>query len=299
MYKAAIILSLLALTISSVLSRQGDDPILIGPYLGMQPPGKTPELFAPDIISVDANFEHSAAVFSPDNSEVFWCTNINFYTDEQVIGNLRLYFMKVVNGQWTAPEIAPFARDIRVERPVFSPDGRRLYIEFGSNPHNESDSDIYVVERIGDGWSEPAPVSPLINTPAMERLHCVTADGSLYFTRDLMTGNERVFVSRFVDGAFAEPEELGESYNSDDFEVAILISPDETYMLIWQVDAQRSSGLYISYKNADGSWSKRISAPYYCGGFLALSPDGKYLFCLNEGICWVNTSFIEELRPHN
>jgi WD40 repeat protein len=155
-----------------------------------------------------------------------------------------------------------------------------------------------VVERIGEGWSEPVPVSPLINSPAIERLHCVTADGSLYFSRDPFTAREEVFVSRFVNGALAEPEKLGESYNSDDYEVAILIAPNEEYMLIEQMNMQHTSTkLTISYKRADGSWSDRIQAPYECGGFLALSPDGEYLFFLGEGIYWVNTSFIDDLRP--
>jgi Tol biopolymer transport system component len=300
MKKGALIFSLLVLTGAYLFSEHSDFPKLTGPYLGQKPPGKIPELFAPGIISVDKNFEHSAAVFSPDGNEVFWCTNIDFYTDKQVIGNLRLYSMKIVDGQWTAPQIFPFTKDIRVERPVFSPDGNKLYIEFSPVPNKEiDDADIYVVERTDEGWSKPVPVSPLINTPAIERLHCVTADGSLYFTRNLMTRNEEIFVSRFVNGEFTEPEKLGEDYNSENYEVAMLIAPDEEFMLIWQANAQRSSELNVSYKKPDGSWSKRIKAPYYCGGFLALSPDGKYLFFENEGICWVNTSFIDELRPKN
>ncbi|MDH5768423.1 MAG: hypothetical protein OEZ31_05635, partial [Nitrospirota bacterium] len=62
---------------------------------------------------------------------------------------------------------------------------------------------------------------------------------------------------------------------------------------------RRSSELNICYKKADGTWTDRIKTPYSCGGFLALSPDGKYLFFLQEGICWVNTSFIDELKPQN
>jgi Tol biopolymer transport system component len=281
-------------------AEQSDFPKLTGPYLGQKPPGKTPEYFAPGIIAVDANFEHSAAVFSPDGREVFWCTNVDFYTDRRVVGNLRLHTMKVVDGLWTAPRIAPFVEDIYVERPVFSPDGSRLYIEFGRDPTQESDFDIYVVERTADGWSGPTSVSPLINSLAMERLHCVTADGSLYFSRDPFTRNEEIFVSRIVNGEFSEPEKLGDSYNSDAYEVAILIEPDENFMLVCQMNTQHtSSELNISYKKADGSWSQRIKTPYYSGGFLALSPDGKYLFMENEGICWVDTSFVNELKPKN
>lgn len=291
------VLLLLVAIYSHTHTQQRDSQKLTGQYLGQKPPGKTPEYFAEGIITIDANFEHSAAVFSPDGKEVFWCTNVDFYTDKREVGNLRLYYMKIVDGQWTSPQIAPFAKDIRIERPVFSPDGSKLYFESLKDGNSTDDADIFVVERIGDQWSEMVPVSSLINTTAIERLHCVTSDGSLYFTRDLMTRNEKIFVSRIVNGIFSVPEELGESYNSDAYEVALLIDPDEKYMLIWQSNAQHSSELNISYKMADGSWSERVRAPYYCGGFLALSPDGKYLFFENEGICWVNTSFIDELRP--
>jgi|GEM_PF-1399789 len=272
-------------------------PVLKGPYLGQKPPGEIPKMFAPGIISVEENFEHSAAVFSPDNKEVFWCTNINWYTDKKVVGNLRLYHMKTVDGKWTAPEIFPATKDMRVERPVFSADGKRLYFEYGRPTGNvDSDEDIYFVERKGGQWSEPKPVSSMINSPAMERLHCVTADGSLYFSRDVMLSSEAMFVSRFVNGTFTKPEKLDKSYDSEAPELAMVFGPNQKYMLIAQMD-DRYCYAYVSYKNADGTWSKRIQTPYECGGFLSLSPDSKYLFFLGDGIFWVSTSFIEELRP--
>jgi hypothetical protein len=300
MKKSVCVLCSLVFSASLLGSQQSDFPKLTGPYLGQKPPGKTPEYFAPGIITVDANFEHSAAVFSPDGKEVFWCTNVDAYTDRRVEGGLRLHFMKVIEGLWAAPRVAPFVKDLYVERPVFSPDGNRLFIEFGRDPARESDFDIYVVERTADGWSVPRPVSPLINSPAMERLHCVTADGSLYFSRDPFTRNEEIFVSSIVNGEFGEPKKLGKDYNSDVYEAAILIEPYEKYMLICQLNTQHTaSDLSISYKKPDNTWSERIKTPYYSGGFLALSPDGKYLFMENEGITWVDTSFVEELRPRD
>ena len=123
MKKRIFIISLLLATAITINAQETDFPKLTGPYLGQKPPGETPELFAPGIISVDENFEHSAAVFSPDGKEVFWCTNVNGNTDKRVAGNLRLYTMKMVDGHWTAPRPAPFVKNIRVERPVFSADG--------------------------------------------------------------------------------------------------------------------------------------------------------------------------------
>jgi hypothetical protein len=280
-------------------ARAGSLGELVGPYLGLMCPGRTPRLFAPGIVSVSANFEHSAAVFSPDGKELFWCTNVNMRTNPPGEGE-RLWFMREVDGVWTAPEIAPFTDGITmsVSRPVFSPDGNRLYIEYFSNPIAESDMDIYVVERKADGWSAPVPVSSLINSRAIERLHCVTSDGSLVFSRDPFTSYERVYISRLVDGVFTEPERLGEPFDSASSELAIVLAPDESYMLIAATTGGFTDDLYVSFREPDGSWTERIRAPYESGGFLALSPGGEYLFFLgHEGICWVDTSFVGNLRP--
>jgi hypothetical protein len=50
--------------------RQNDFPALSGPYLGQKPPGLTPEIFAPGVVSTPMN-EHSPAAFSPDGTELF------------------------------------------------------------------------------------------------------------------------------------------------------------------------------------------------------------------------------------
>lgn len=272
---------------------------LTGEYLGQTPPGKTPEIFAPGIISVNANFEHSAAVFSPDKNEVFWCTIVNWYTDNRISGNLRLYTMKIVNGKWTSPQIAAFAKNFRVERPVFSPDGNKLYFECFSELYTESNTDIFVVERTASGWSEMKPVSPLINSDEWERLHCVSSDGSLYFIRNIMLDDEAVYVSRLVNGEFTEPEILGDEFNSDKHELAIVFGPGDEYFLINQMDDNQQLELVICYKRQDGTWTDKITVnpPSDYGGFLSISPDGEYLFFLGDGIFWMSTSFVEELKP--
>ncbi|MGD2123938.1 MAG: hypothetical protein PVJ76_19460 [Gemmatimonadota bacterium] len=296
-----LLIGMMALRVVSLTAQETDFPALIGPYLGQSPPGAVPEIFAPEIISRESDFEHSAAVFSPDGKEVFWCMRRNLFSDLPGDEQQRLYFMKNVDGKWTAPQMAPFMEEVpqSVFRPVFSPDGNRIYLEYFSDPDAERDTDIYVVEREGDGWSRPAPVSPLINTPAMETLFSVTRDGSMYFGRHVHTRNEKVFVSRMVDGVFSEPEELGDAFNTPAREGMILVAPDESFMLVSQTPlGMADERVMVSYQRPDGTWTERIETPLtFTGGFLSLSPDGNYLFFLGEGILWVGTSFIEELKP--
>lgn len=296
--RSAVLMMLLLSACSSTVATQSTN--LTGPYLGQDPPGSVPRLFAPGVVSKQGDFEHSAAVFSPDGRELFWCTNVDHYANSSADRIQRLYTMTMIDGVWTAPEVAEFTRGIGVSisRPVFSPDGNRLYIEHPSNPTAESEHDIYVVERINGTWSEPRPVSPVVNSPASERLHTITADGSMIFSRDVTTPQEGVFISRFVNGTFTEPERLGSDFDSDAMEFAIVLAKDESYMLISSSRTGHDDELHVSYKRPDGSWSERIKAPYQAGGFLALSPDGDYLFFLgDEGIFWVDTSFVDRLRP--
>ena len=49
---------------------ESDFTILKGPYLGQRPPGMTPEIFAPGIISTNMNA--AKIVFSSDGKEIFF-----------------------------------------------------------------------------------------------------------------------------------------------------------------------------------------------------------------------------------
>lgn len=294
---SCVVLLVYSILTSLVGAQENNFPVLQGPYLGQVPPGTTPEIFAPGIVSVEENFEHSAAVFSPDGKEVFWCTNVDWYTKKGQQNMLRLYFMKIVDGRWSSPARAPFVANLKIERPTFSPCGQWLFFEYLADPGNPDNVDIFVVERSSDSWSEPESISSLINSPGIERIQCFTADGSFYFSRNPFSPREEMFVAKWKDGTFSAPEKLGKDFNSDVAEYALVIEPNEDYMLICQRAPRASPNVFVSYKNPDGTWSKRIGTPFYSSGFLTLSPDGKYLFMENEGIYWVSTSFVDELRP--
>lgn len=51
--------------------RQSDFPIPIGPYLGQKPPGMTPEIFRPGIVSLSEAVEYGMA-FTPDGQEFYF-----------------------------------------------------------------------------------------------------------------------------------------------------------------------------------------------------------------------------------
>ena len=102
-----IFLSITFLINSNAL--QNDLPVLKGPYFGQTPPGMTPEIFAPGIISTEDKYELNS-VFSPKGDEFFY--EISTTTPEEKKQGKYFYVIlvsKQVNGVWTKPELTPFS----------------------------------------------------------------------------------------------------------------------------------------------------------------------------------------------
>ncbi len=263
-----------------------------GEYLGQTPPGTTPEKFVSGIFSVQDFYVHSSVVFSPDKSEVFWSVDTE---DENYF---QLYFMRTIDEKWTTPEVAPFAENfhVNINRPVFSMDGNKLFFD--------SEGDIWVVDKQGGAWTEAVKISQLINSDRDETVHSITENGSIYFTRfaedeSIMERMEEIYVSRKTNGNYTQPEKLENNINSDNArELAVFVAADESYMIIEETKDSRNCELFISYKMKNGFWSERINLSLGWARFPSVSPDGKYLFFMKrDGIYWVSTSFIENLKP--
>lgn len=114
-------------------------------------------------------------------------------------------------------------------------------------------------------------------------------DGTLYFSsnRPGGKGGFDLYRSRFVDGKYAEPENLGDSVNTSVNEVDSYVSPDQKFLVFAAYgrtdDLGGGSGdLYISFYESS-SWSKsknlgakiNSTAREYCP---IGSPDGRYFF---------------------
>jgi hypothetical protein len=165
----------LILVISCV--KKDDFPVLKGPYLGQKPPGMTPELFAPGIITTEFH-EHSSPAFSPDGSEVFWSVFINFW-GPQVILTMRLE-----NGRWTRPEVASFSGQYTDGNPCFSKDGNKLYFE-------SDDGDLKISFRKNDAsWTLPKNLSERMDfTGGQDRFPLLSNDGQyLFFVSSMWLG---------------------------------------------------------------------------------------------------------------
>jgi Tol biopolymer transport system component len=276
-----------------------------GEYLGQEPPGMTPELFAPGIVSTD-NTELNS-VFTPDGKE--------FYFSIRKDDKYTIMFMQQDDGRWSEPKVTTFSTDYSNVDMCVSYDGEMMF--YGSNrPLSgqgpaEPGFDIWMVRRTETGWSEPENLGPEVNSGEHQIYPTVTKDGTLYFQsrRDGNVGGSDVYRARLADGKYLKPENVGNAINTEANEGDVLIAPDESFLIVssrGRSDSLGGSDLYISFRRPDGSWTNaknmgkviNSDATEYCP---MLSPDGRYLFFTstrtgNGDIYWVDAKIIDTLK---
>jgi hypothetical protein len=253
-----------------------------GTFFSQKPPDLTPEIFAPGIISTGLN--ENVITFMPGGNECCWSVSI-FGLETILTSNL-------VNGEWTKPEIAPFAGKYYDGWPAIQPDGKRLFFH-SSRPVPDSiisitaKFNIWYVDRINDGWSEPKIVDIVVNGAENSTCPSVTRTGTLYFSKRFSDDTEKLVRSKFIDGKYRQFEVLPDHINSMKHNFHGTISPDETFLVRPFYGRKDAIGdrwnYYISFRNHDDTWSGLINLgepvnSLFCGGSTSFSPDGKYLF---------------------
>jgi hypothetical protein len=292
---------LLVVLIATVPAQQGgpEFPKLTGPYLGQEEPGLTPQVFAPGVVSTDAH-EFSCS-FSPDGNEFY-------FTRKDSVTNIPLIMMTaLVDGAWTRPEVVSFIENTPAFEPRVTVDGKRLYFTYGKILPDQQGPpmNVFYVEREGKGWGEPRIMGAPFN-PMGAMYISTTQDGTIY-TTDISggPGTESIAVSKLVEGGHKELKKLAPPINMSAQEMYPFIAPDESYLLFTSrrpVEGIKS-GLFVSFKNDDGTWSEPQGVPLPLEVALPLvSPDGKFLFLTGgkrgkSDIYWVNAKIIEELQP--
>jgi hypothetical protein len=193
------------------------------------------------------------------------------------------------NGKWSVPEVVSFSGRFTDYDPFVTADGSKIY--FASNRPltgaRPKDFDIWFVEKTANGWSEAKGAGDAINTPQDEFYPTMASDGTLYFsaTRADTLGRSDIYLSRWRDGQWSAPENLGAGVNSAAQEVDSYVAPDQSFVVFagfGRPDDMGNGDLYISERvNGVFGTARHLgngintSAREYCPGG---SPDGKYFF---------------------
>ncbi len=271
---------------SCFVSAQETDSGLLelkGPYLGQEPPGIKPEVFAPGIISHGFH-EHNLTI-SPGGDEMLFSCSSSDHRHYAIIQVRRK------NNIWLLPEIAPFSGKYSDMSPRFSPDRKKLYFSSRRPRKGEvnarKDFDIWFVEKRGEIWSEPDNLGNPVNTEYNEYSPSFSKNGNIYFHFWEEKGSESdICYSVFDNDGFNNPEKLEYGISSEHYEGGPFIAPDESYLLFQAIRPESYSGntnIYISFSKADNTWSKPVNLGEVINssGYPIqpmISPDEKYLF---------------------
>jgi len=257
---------------------------LTGPYLGQKPPGMTPEVFAPGVVSTGAH--EFAGSFSPDGREYY------FTRRESRQSPTLIMVTRCVDGAWTAPEPAAFnapaaGPNAMSFEPMVTPDGRRLYFTSDrpragqTGPPGPPQLNIWYVERAGDGWGAPQDAGAPFNP--MQVMYVSATRSGMIYTMDISKGpaGAAIAVMKPAASGYGAPERQGPPVNDGSPSMYPFVSPDESYLIFSRMRPGEAIDqvLFVSYRNADGSWGEpRALDLGMRAGTPCVSPDGKYLF---------------------
>ena len=209
---------------------------------------------------------------------------------------IAIVSMKFKNNKWLDPEIASFSGVYDDYAPVISYDGSKLIfvsrrpIKSGADAN---DNNLWITTRENDTWTEPILLTNDISLQGSREVWPALApNGDLYFSSNRKNGLGMfdLYVSRFVDGKYQKPENLGSPINSELGEYCPFISPDGNYLIFEIVDKPEGLGqgdMYISLKQSDGSWGepKNMGETFNSRAndcFPCLSPDKKFFFFMSD-----------------
>ena len=186
------------------------------------------ENFSPGVplLGLNTDQNEGAHCISPDGEYIFF-TGCHMKGSQ---GGCDLYITTKRDSQWIKPvNMGPMVNSREWDaHPSLSPDGKRLYFA-SERSGGKGKSDIWYVDFKDGKWSKPINAGDQINTSGNEESPYIHLDGqTLYFRSDghIGLGDHDLFLSRWENNAWGEPQNLGYPINSAGSEGALSVSTD-------------------------------------------------------------------------
>lgn len=218
-----------------------------------------PQIFEQGLISNDGIF---GLAISPDSKTALFVLS-NGKRDTLVIKQ-----SEKISGKWSEPKTASFSNDKGKWKdidPVYSPDGKTVYFQstrpVPGKPERKG-FDLWAVTRKRNGWGKPFHLGNVINSDASESYASATRSGDLYFMKENPDGigSSDIYLSKYVNGEYLAPQNIGLPINTPERESNPFISSDGDFIIYFSVKEHNSTDidLFISF-NRDGTWSAPVN----------------------------------------
>ena len=174
-----------------------------------------------------------------------------------------------------------------------SPSGKYLFFTSCERPGSYGGCDIYFSKRTGTEWEPGKNLGPVINTSGKETQPYISGDGrTLYFvsSRKGGYGAGDIYESKLGDdGKWGEAKNLGPEINTEFEEERPFIHPDgfTLYFTSRGHEGMGGADLFMSRKQADGTWGKAINLGYPINTpgdeiGIYVTGDGKWAYFASE-----------------
>lgn len=222
-----------------------------------------------------------------------------YFTRLERIGRVHdenIFVSENINGVWQ--EAQPLGESINTLQynegaHSISPSGKYLFFTSCGRPGSYGGCDIYFSKRNGSEWEPGKNLGPVINTRGKETQPYLSGDGrTLYFvsSREGGYGGGDIYESTLGDdGQWSKPKNLGPEINTEFEEERPFIHPDgfTLYFTSRGHEGMGGADLYMSRKQADGTWGKAINLgfPINTPGDeigIYVTTDGKWAYFASE-----------------
>jgi outer membrane protein OmpA-like peptidoglycan-associated protein len=228
----------------------------------------TDDEYFPTITADDQTFLFTRRITLPKSS------NPNAFPYQE-----DFFYSNKLNGKWSmAQSIGNNINTLANEgAPSLSADGQYLFYVacedmngYGPERQGYGSCDIFVTRKNGDKWGKPHNVGAPVNSKAWETQPSFSSDGkTLYFVRGIVNEEGQrhgdiYMASVKEDGKWGNPVRLGNKINTPFDEESVYIHPDNQTLYFASNGHVGMGGLdlYMSKREADGSWGDAVNLGY-------------------------------------
>lgn len=256
-----------------------------------QPLAPAAELFAPHLWAEGE--EVHGGTFTGDGGTFYFFKKVGTGEDFRiVVSSLR-------DGIWTGPERVTFSDTTSDLYPAVSADGRRIvftsYRPVAGDTSRRRNAHLWMVERTGDGWSEPVFLSGVSSVGDYHPGVKMQRDGTIYF-RVITRGDRGTWRARWTSDGYSRRERVVavDNLQSDSVRVwGAEPSPDGRSFFLTVARLRQApasfgpSDLHVVAVDEAGNWGAPRPMDQWNTpaneAAVTVTPDGRYLIFTRDG----------------
>ncbi|MEM9819698.1 MAG: OmpA family protein [Bacteroidota bacterium] len=214
-------------------------------------------------VQMNSQLHEGPVTFSRDGATVYFTRN-NLRKGVSKAGangkvHLKIYEAQKGERDWEdIKELSFNSDDFSSCHPTLSADGKKLY--FSSDREGGlGGMDLWVVERMADGWSEPINLGAEINTEKNEVFPFIHSSGNLFFASNgyAGAGGLDLYMIDLSGKKWGKATNLGEPFNSTGDDLGLILDPTGTtgYFASDREGGRGKDDIYL-FEAPDGIWGR-------------------------------------------